>query len=130
MDIFIDFESLKLALGLLADDLKELDLEDEGGVGADITTSTARAISEIRGDIKLELVANTHQLQSLSPAADNLSNTEGKGRVALVRGVEFLAVDESTSVVDLDTIRTSGSDIRVALVDNLVKKTGTVWRQK
>ncbi len=109
---------------VLADDAEELDLEDEGGVRADVAASATGAVGEIRGDVELELVANSHKLESLSPATDDLGDAEGSRGVALVRGIELLAVDEGAAVVDLDGVAGGRLESARALGDDLVEQTG------
>jgi hypothetical protein len=81
------------------------------------------AVRQLGRDDQLPGVALDHQLHGLGPALDDLVRGEGGGGAALVRRVEFGAVDQSAGVVAL----ARGADLRVRLavarLDDLVLQT-------
>lgn len=87
-------------------DVDKLSLEDESGVGGDDTTDAAGAIGELRVDSELALLANLHAEEALVPALDDLAgaDSEVKGVATVEAGIELLAVDEGTRVVDIDLV--------------------------
>ena len=79
-------------------------------VGRDGTNTTA-AISPVRLNGQFTLLARAHVQQSLVPALDNLSLSDGEAQwlATVVGGIEFGAVRfEGTAVVDVDLIASNG----------------------
>lgn len=60
----------------------------------------------MRGNGKLALLADLHADEALVPTLDDLPLTDGELErlVAVIAGVELLAVGKSTLVVDLDLV--------------------------
>ena len=71
-----------------------LDLEDQGGVGWDNTSSSLSTISVVRWAGEGGLGANLKSNESLIPSFDDLSGTNGelKWLSSVVAAVEFLSV--------------------------------------
>ena len=74
------------------------------GIGTDIRTRAALAVSKIRWNKKLIFRARFHQLQSLGPALDNAIDRKGGRRAALVGTIELGPVDQGSAVIDLDGV--------------------------
>ena len=90
-----------------AQNLKELQRKDEDGAAGNLSTSTAIAVTKLRGNVKLPLAALLHELHGLGPSLDHLVRGEGQGLSALVAAVELGAVNERAGIV----ARTRGADL-------------------
>ena len=80
-------------------DFKQLNVEDERGVRSDGTGSLA-AVSEVAGNKEPPSGTFLHELKSLGPSCDYLSDAES-GRLSALDGtVENGTVDESSGVMN------------------------------
>src|SRR5579864_5041388 len=84
---------------VLALDREQFDFKDEGCVGANVGALAAFTVREVRGDEELPLRSHGHELKRFRPALDHSAYWKGCGLTALVRAVEFLAVDEGAAIV-------------------------------
>ncbi|KAF1736493.1 hypothetical protein CRV24_002099 [Beauveria bassiana] len=85
-------------------DLEQLDVKGQRAVGGNAGQSLA-AVGEIGGDSQATLATNRHADDTDVPALDDLAltNLEGKG-LALLVGIELLAVLELANVADTDAV--------------------------
>src|SRR5580700_2110996 len=84
----------------------QFDFKDEGCVGTDAATRAApRAIGKFRGNKKLPLGSNGHELQRFGPTLDHTADGKCGRLAALVGAIEFGVVEECTLVVADDGIR-------------------------
>eukprot|EP00966_Prymnesium_polylepis_P306714 7087444-Prymnesium_polylepis.1 len=103
----------------------QLDVEDQGGVGWDDTTSAAAPVSEVGRDLEQALLAHLHIEQRLVPALDDLAHPrhERQRRATSVRGVKALAIEQEAGVVRLDLGARRWFDSK-ALFDDAVREPG------
>ena len=99
--------------------LQEVYVEDEGGVGADVTGTTL-AVSQVGRDHEGDLAAFAHELHAFRPAFDNAVEREGDAFVL----VEFLTVDEGAAVVHFHGVAVAGGTNLAAGIGNEVNDTG------
>src|ERR1700694_452020 len=85
-------------------DREKFDLKNERGVGPDVRAWAARAIGQLRWNEKLPLRSNRHDLKGFRPPFDDLTYREGRRLAALIRTVEFLAVNQRPFVIAYDGV--------------------------
>ena len=83
---------------------EQFHIEDQSRVGPDQIARAPLAVSQIRGDKQPPFGANRHLLQRFGPARDHVVQREGGGFAALVRAVEFGAVDQSAFVIGFNGV--------------------------
>lgn len=101
-------------------DSEELDVEDESGAGRDDARVTALAVSVVGAASQLCLGSNRHPRNTLIPAFDDLagSDFELERLSAVTRRIELLAVGQSSSVMNLNSLAMLGESGFIALLDN------------
>ena len=85
-------------------DLNEFNVEDKGSAAGDVGAGASVAVAEVAGNEEAVLGADRHKLQTFGPAFDYAAQGEGDRFAALVRAVEFRAVNERAGVVDFHSV--------------------------
>src|SRR6516162_8028474 len=100
-------------------DGEQLNLEYKRGIRTDRGAGLARAVGQVRRNKELPLGSHRHQWQRFGPTLDDSAHWQTRGLAALVRAVEFRAVDERAAIVDRDGVSRRRLWPR-ALLENLV----------
>merc|ERR1711959_503732 len=88
-------------LPLARSDAQKLDVKNEVSPGGDHATGAVLAVRHVVGDVQGPLLADTHVLQTLVPALDDLTGAELEleGCPAVQRAVELRPVHEFARVM-------------------------------
>ncbi len=89
-------------------DPEEFDFEHERAVGRDLGAGAVLAVSQVRGTLEFELVADFHELESLDPAGDNPGEGKADGLPAFNGAVKNGAVQQCAVVMHLYDVRRLG----------------------
>ena len=102
--------------------LEKLDIEDEGGIGRDLCSSTTFTIGEVVGDVETVLGTFPHKLDTFGPTSDNLIEGELGGFATLNGRIEDRAIGQRAVIVTANGVFCRWL-LAVAFVEDLVLKT-------
>src|ERR1035437_2013121 len=84
---------------------QKLHLEHQRAVRRDLRAGAVRAVSEVRGNLELELVPHLHELEALGPAGTDSVQRETDWLSAFHGTVEHCAVEQGAVVMHFHGIR-------------------------
>lgn len=108
-------------------DANQLNVEQQSGVGWDQTWEASWAVSLVTWDSQVSSGANAQLRDTGVPALDNLTDTNGalEWLTSVARGVELLAVLQSTGVVDGNQVTDLWEGLTVAFLQDF--NLGSRW---
>src|SRR4051812_34390638 len=85
-------------------DREQFNFENQCRAGADVRTGATISVRQFSRDVKLPLRADWHELYCFRPTLNHSADREGSGLAALVRTVEFFAIDRVTAIIANDGV--------------------------